>query len=88
MNQTFVLFKHETAICINVSSLNYPKSAMRALVHFMTRVTILGLPCLVDCDYRKSSHRAEKVEQEKTALCEIRPMSGIEKFYKYFEIRG
>ena len=38
--------------------------------------------------YRKSSHRAEKVEQEKTALWEIRPMRGIEKFYKYFEIRG
>ena len=40
------------------------------------------------CYYRRSSHRAEKGEQEKTVLWEIRPMRGIEKFYKYFEIRG
>ena len=42
----------------------------------------------IEIMYRKSSHRAEKGEQEKTALWEIRPMRGIEKFYKYFEIRG
>ena len=53
-----------------------------------SRTQSLGMNYYYFLLYRKSSHRAEKVEQEKTVLREIRPMRGIEKFYKYFEIGG